>query len=506
MECTYIQLDELPDKILMNIFNKLRNVEILYSLLDVNKRLHKIVNDSIFTSCLTLFERSTDDLYYSLNNSILDRFCLKILPQIHDKIKCINIESSSMERILLSSSYPNLKELGLYDLEIKNAKHLFIENTSLINIFKNQISSLVIHITKSSEKYNTRNDILESIFTHIFCMFTNLQYLNFNPSLNLHQTISMEISRLSFFSSTLLELHINVGCFLDCLYLLDGHFNQLHTFHVNIYDIVLSNRLSMYNKNELPNLKCFSLHCSKETYVYDETIISLLHRMSNLETLDLHLIVGRKIRFIDGNDLKKNIINHMIKLKKFTFNICSNIICLHNQIDLISNEYIENTFRDFKNYQIISSIDYFSKAEKGQCLIYTYPYNLKYYNNITNLFQDGLFKYVSEISLYDEHPFEHEFFLRITQSFPFMKKLSLINEKPQMNKNQNLSIIEYPHLIKLVLIEAHEDYIEQFLLDTKSSLSHNVQLFAEYWSLLKVTHNFRRDTTRINCSKVVFCT
>jgi hypothetical protein len=85
-----------------------------------------------------------------------------------------------------------------------------------------------------------------------------------------------------------------------------------------------------------------------------------------------------------------------------------------------------------------------------------------------------------------------------------MKKLSLINEKPQMNNSQHFSIIEYPRLTELILLEAHNDYIEQFLLDTKSSLRCNVDLHVEYRPLKKVTHNFRRDATRINCSKVNF--
>ncbi len=47
--------------------------------------------------------------------------------------------------------------------------------------------------------------------------------------------------------------------------------------------------------------------------------------MLNLENLNLYLIVCRNKEFIDGNDLKKNIINHMSQLNKFIFNIRSNI-------------------------------------------------------------------------------------------------------------------------------------------------------------------------------------
>ncbi|CAF5176428.1 unnamed protein product, partial [Rotaria magnacalcarata] len=350
-----------------------------------------------------------------------------------------------------------------------------------MDIFKNQISSLVIDITKD-EKHNTRNDTLELIFTRIFSVFINLQRLDFGPSVSSCQVLSFDISRSTAFSSTLVELHINLSSILDCLYLLDGHFNQLHTLHVYICDLIASNWLSTYNKGTLPNLRCLLLHSSKK--------------------LDLHLVVHRKT-FIDGNELKKNITNHMTRLKKFAFNICSNIR-LRGAIDLTSNEDIQQTFRVFKDYQIISTVDYFLKEKRGQCHIYSYPYNLQYYENITNNFPGGLFEYVSEISLFDERPFEHEFFLRIAQSFPLMKKLTLLNEKPQTNNNQHFSIIKYPRLIELVLYDAHEDYVEQFLLDTKSSLPFDIDLYVYFRPLKKVTHNFTRDATRINCSRVKF--
>ena len=245
------------------------------------------------------------------------------------------------------------------------------------------------------------------------------------------------------------------------------------------------------------------------TDVYDELIVPLLHRMSNLEKLDLYFIVRERKTFIDGNDLKINIINHMPQLNKFTFNIRS-LSRFYNQINLPSNEDIQHTFKDFKDNQIISCVDYFPKEKIGQCHIYSYPYKLKYYDNITNNFPGGLFKCVREVSLFDEHPFEHEFFLRIAQSFPFVKKLTVINQKPQNNKqfrkskneNQNLSIIKYPHLTELDLIEAYIDYYEQFLFDTKTCLPIDVHVYMNYELVKKVTHNFTRNTTRINCAKI----
>ncbi|CAF3888150.1 unnamed protein product [Rotaria sp. Silwood1] len=239
-------------------------------------------------------------------------------------------------------------------------------------------------------------------------MFANLQYLDFDSSSIYSQHLSFDIPPPIFISSTLLELHVNVTFFDDCLYLLDRRFNQLRVLHVKI-TWIRSSGLTINNTKNLPNLKCFSLYCNTDTFVYDELIIPLLHRMLNLEKLHLYLIIGCKNTFIDGNNLKRNIINHMPQLNILTFNIRSTVR-LHNQINLLSNEDIQYTFNDFQNNQIITCVDYFSEIERGQCHIYSCPYELKEYHKITNNFPGGIFKYVREISLCDQRPFEHDFF------------------------------------------------------------------------------------------------
>jgi hypothetical protein len=109
---------------------------------------------------------------------------------------------------------------------------------------------------------------------------------------------------------------------------------------------------------------------------------------------------------------------------------------------------------------------------------------LEHYHEITNHFPGGQFQCVREVSLYDEYPFEHEFFLQIAQSFPLLEKLTL-NNKTKRNKNQHLSIIKYNHLIELNLSEAHQDYHEQFLFYTKTSLTNNVRVWMNYLSVKK---------------------
>ncbi|CAF3595393.1 unnamed protein product [Rotaria sp. Silwood1] len=239
------------------------------------------------------------------------------------------------------------------------------------------------------------------------------------------------------------------------------------------------------------------------TPFYDELIVPLLHRMPNLEKLALYIAV-EQITFLDGNNLKKDIINYLPRLNKFIFNVRL-FDPLPNLTHLLSNEEIQHSFTGLEDNQVICYVDYFIKRRSAQCHFYSYPYTLRYYDNITNSFRGGLFKCVNQVSLFDDRPFEHEFFIRIAQSFPLMKDLSVINLTGQQKANDNnehFSIIEYLHLNELNLSDVDDDYVEQFLINTKTCLLNNVRLYVTYQSLKSVTHNFTRDSTRVNCAKV----
>ena len=259
----------------------------------------------------------------------------------------------------------------------------------------------------------------------------------------------------------------------------------------------------------MPNLKNFSVICVNSALVYDELFVPMLQRMLNLEKLALALLIARQERFVDGNDLKNNIVGHMPRLKEFTFNIRSTIE-LDNQIHLPSNEDMQRTFTDLTDHRIISCVDYFSYEKIGQCHFYTCPYTMTCYENISNKFPGGVFEYVRCVTLFDEHPFEHIFFYRIAQAFPFLSDLTVCNWESQNHKQdqdrnddtRDSLIIKFPHLTELDLLEVHDDYIEQFLVDTKTCLPSSTYLLIEMDQLKRVTHNFTRDATRLNCAKV----
>ncbi|CAF4201076.1 unnamed protein product, partial [Rotaria sordida] len=172
-------------------------------------------------------------------------------------------------------------------------------------------------------------------------------------------------------------LHINVYYFDDCLYLLDGRLHQLHTLFVRVFHILSFFHSPGIKEEKLLNLKCFSLICFNDSNIYDEAIVPHLHRMINLEKLLLYLVIICDRTFIDGNNLKKNIINHLPLLRQFIFNIHSKL-SFDNEMHFLLNEDIQDTFTDFKDYEVISSVDYFPNDGSGQSHIYTYPYTLRH--------------------------------------------------------------------------------------------------------------------------------
>ena len=408
---------------------------------------------------------------------------------------------------------------------------IYLDETLSSCIFKTQITALLISIDYDfyidCNNYDNMQLSVLNICNDIFTIFTDLITLVICESSykNCVRLLFENPPNHSFRSSTLRILNIKLKCFNDCLYLLDGRFNQLHTLIVNFLDInpqdEIPNQVSSTKKSvlpnkkrnfvfqgDLPNLKCLSLSCYRCTFYYNESILPLLYRMSNLEQLSLYLQVSLDETFIDGNHLKENIINRLSRLNQFTFYICSAIFSF-NQMYMPSTEDIQHTFIHFPVNQIVSYVDYLPKSVVGQCLIYSYPSLVESFGLITNNFPGGLFNNVRNVSLLDDYPFEHAFFTRIQKSFPFLERLRVSNNQSQnskqsyqSNSNQNLDMIKYSFLNVLDMVSAHDDYIEQFLFHTKTDLQNSIVLYIKYKSLERVTHNFTRDITRRNCAKI----
>jgi predicted transcriptional regulator len=105
---------------------------------------------------------------------------------------------------------------------------------------------------------------------------------------------------------------------------------------------------------------------------------------------------------------------------------------------------------------------------------------------------------------------EYDFFILISQRFPLLEDLTVINRKNQNKQSedeQTSSIIEYSHLMTLNLNRSHVDYAKQFLLDTNIRVPRLRTLVIEYEKLVNVTENFTNNAVHAKCKnleKIIF--
>jgi len=118
-------IEDLPNELLIMIWNKLNNLDVFYSFMGVNKRFDKLVRDIIYTRSIQLVDKDSNHNYCSLSDTLLDRFCFYFLPQIHENIECLTLEPLSMERILCAGQYPHLHKLTLVNFGHQSTRHYF---------------------------------------------------------------------------------------------------------------------------------------------------------------------------------------------------------------------------------------------------------------------------------------------------------------------------------------------------------------------------------------------
>jgi hypothetical protein len=234
-------------------------------------------------------------------------------------------------------------------------------------------------------------------------------------------------------------------------------------------------------------------------------IFPFIRRMINLEELKLYLLIKvYDLNYIDGIQLYNELLCHLTKLNKFTFNIQTFVDSYNVINNLSSNEDIQRSFIGKKIYKQISSyINMNENMLRPKCHIYSLPYQFEYLLEINNSFPGGMFHTVRFLVIQDIFPFEYKFFQLISHDIPFIEILHIRNDQPQKDK-QNLSteLITFPHLKRLNLKLAHVDYAEQFLLKKITDLPYLFNLDINYESLIMITNNFTIDRTYFNFSKV----
>ncbi|CAF4279838.1 unnamed protein product, partial [Rotaria sordida] len=228
--------------------------------------------------------------------------------------------------------------------------------------------------------------------------------------------------------------------------------------------------------DDLPNLKCFSLKCYRQINNYDEKILPLLHRMTYLEKLTLYLSIENRGRFIDNSHIQNEILLYMPRLHSLTFYI-STYDDTDDLFRYVPNQDIQRIATNNGHQQCMANIIKYNSSRQAVCSIFSLPFVFNRLQNIGNIFPDTAFKYVTKLWVVDVMPFNHEFFIRISRSFPSLDKLHVTSSKLQLSCNMNafLSddsqsylIAKYPHLTSPDVMNANVDCIEEFLNETKA--------------------------------------
>ncbi|CAF4591754.1 unnamed protein product, partial [Rotaria socialis] len=178
MNSSTVHLLDLPDEMLIEIFNKLSTADVLNSIWGVNQRLNRLARDARLTQSIDLTAEQSYDERCSMSTVILDRLCSHVLPQIHDNIKSLLVEPSSMQRILRVCAYPNIHQLTLSSIESKDFIKYLSDNSPVLHIFK-QITHLNI---STIEYYNNRSqmNLNTKIYTRLFSVCQRLTHLKIN--------------------------------------------------------------------------------------------------------------------------------------------------------------------------------------------------------------------------------------------------------------------------------------------------------------------------------------
>ncbi|CAF4151053.1 unnamed protein product [Rotaria sordida] len=370
-----------------------------------------------------------DDDICSIDDRILDRFCIDILPKIHNNVKHLILESMSMEYILLAGNYPNLTSLKLFNFGQHIALNYFTDKSIFQYIFKYQIRELILENNDNYDYADERilpKEYNKNVYLSILTLFENLQSLSIVGSFtSSYPPLSIvDLPSTTFCSSTLTKLSINLRSLDDCLYLLDGHLKQLTTFIVQIRYI--DNNLSIiHNTDNLSYLKCFSLTCYNLTNAYNNRVIPLFRRMINLEKLTLYIRLTDRPRFVDGTHPHKEILMHMSKLHTFIFYI-STMIQINDLVPRLSDDDLEQTFKNIGYYQTSSTVNY-CRRSKAISHVFSLPFAFDRLEMITNRFPTIIFHNVTYLMVFDKIQFKHESFIRIAKAFPLLKHFPIFN-------------------------------------------------------------------------------
>jgi hypothetical protein len=114
-----INIMDLPDEMLLMIVNRLNNIDILYSLVDVNQRFNRLTFNSLYFHDLDFTTVSMFDPNSHEYSELINRIFKNLLPRIHHQVTKLTLDHISMEHVLYTFNFPYLSSLTLVLSEIE---------------------------------------------------------------------------------------------------------------------------------------------------------------------------------------------------------------------------------------------------------------------------------------------------------------------------------------------------------------------------------------------------
>ncbi|CAF1590145.1 unnamed protein product [Didymodactylos carnosus] len=356
--------ETLPNEILIEIFDYIKQHEIMYLFFNQNRR---------FNYLLSNYYANDIDLRYT-SYKIFNYYCCSIIPLIASTIRSLKLgyEHCSTEQLYLFSkhlvAFDNLKYLHLYcrqeqDLELYLK---FVKNLYCLTITIDDHISLSNQMTRCL--FNKINFLLEecSIRNGVFSL-KNHQYL----SICFLQILTIE---LEFYSHLLI------------LFDFIPHIKRLNIklkwFDFNVYSIINYDYKTIHMKiRHLSNLK---LHFNQVLLSNGYNLIVLLIRhIVSLQHLSLSISYLSNYSVINGQCMEIDLLSPLSNLIEFNF-------------------YFRFSYNNQQNNSIISSFrnDYWLLKRKQKIISYTdryendfYLYSLSFVFDDIDCISNGIFNY-----------------------------------------------------------------------------------------------------------------
>ena len=257
-------------------------------------------------------------------------------------------------------------------------------------------------------------------------------------------------------------------------------------------------------------MKRFSLVSSDVTDYCGSLVVRLLRRMCQLEELRLRVTSDRAEDnwLLDGQLLHDEVVAHLPHLKQFQFSLFNYLDKLPVLAAIPSKNDVQRSFAENRFGSIGSSVECHPVRNKGFYHVYSLPFAFEVFKCLSHGYnRSDDFSRVTTMIMYGYASFEHGLFANIAEDFPRLAYLAIHNMCPQKMKKHRGTIepaplITFPRLERILLTDAHVDYVEQFLVDRITRLPRFHDLEVYFKDLVKLTDNFTSDAARHNCSQV----